>query len=602
MVDRAEPAIDPITLEVIWSRLIAVCNEQAAALVRTSFTPSVAEAGDLSACVFDARGRLLAQAVTGTPGHINSMEVCIQHFLAAFPAATLRPGDVLVTNDPWKTSGHLHDITVVTPAFLGERLVGFFGNICHVADIGGRPFSADGHSRFEEGLFIPPLKLYRAGEPNEDLLAFVRANVRAPEQVVGELHAMTAANDVGVDRLRQSMADFGLESIAAVAEAIIGRTEAATRAAIAALPDGTYTHSAVCDGYEAPVTLAVTLTIDGDQLRADYTGTSPASPRGINVVLNYTRAYTTYALTCLLTPTVPNNEGAFRPVAVTAPEGCILNCRPPAPVSARHILGHFLPGLIFGALAPVVPDRIMAEGSANLWNVQLNGYERDGAPFTLLWFNAGGTGARPGLDGLSSTAFPSGVSGTAVEIIESRAPIVVRRRQLRPDSGGPGRQRGGLGHWLVLQGARTDHPYTLSPFFDRLEYPARGLAGGAAGGGGAYCLRYPDGTEERPLPKATVAVDPATEVWIGLPGGGGYGDPRARPPAAVLADVQAGLVSPDRATEDYGVVLRRAPATTPDDPTGWRVDESATAARRGSVPVRDETGRLPAASGPDRLA
>lgn len=603
MVDRAEPAIDPITLEVIWSRLIAVCNEQAAALVRTSFTPSVAEAGDLSACVFDASGRLLAQAVTGTPGHINSMEVCIQHFLAAFPAATLRPGDVLVTNDPWKTSGHLHDITVVTPAFLGERLVGFFGNICHVADIGGRPFSADGHSRFEEGLFIPPLKLYRAGEPNEDLLAFVRANVRAPEQVVGELHAMTAANDVGVDRLRQSMADFGLESIEEVAEAIIGRTEAATRAAIAALPDGTYTNSAVCDGYEAPVTLAVTLTIEGDQLRADYTGTSPASPRGINVVLNYTRAYTTYALTCLLTPAVPNNEGTFRPVTVTAPEGCILNCRPPAPVSARHILGHFLPGLIFGALAPVVPDRIMAEGSANLWNVQLNGYERGGErPFTLLWFNSGGTGARPGLDGLSSTAFPSGVSGTAVEIIESRAPIVVRRRQLRPDSGGPGRQRGGLGHWLVLQGARTDRPYTLSPFFDRLVNRARGLNGGAPGGAGAYCLRYPDGTEERPLPKATVMVDPATEVWIGLPGGGGYDDPLARPPAAVLADVQAGLVSPDRAAEDYGVVLRREPATTPDDPTGWRVDESATAARRGIVPVREESGRWPAPSGPDLLA
>jgi N-methylhydantoinase B len=568
----SEQAIDPIMLEVIWSRLIAVCNEQAAALVRTSFTPSVAEAGDLSACVFDARGRLLAQAVTGTPGHINSMEVCIRHLLAAHPAATLRPGDVLITNDPWQTSGHLHDVTVVTPAFAGERLVGFFGNICHVADIGGIPFSADGRSRFEEGLFIPPLKLYRAGEPNEDLLAFVRANVRAPEEVVGELHAMTAANDVGVDRLRQSLADFGLADIEAVADAIIGRTVAVTRAAIRALPDGVYRNTAVCDGYEAPARLAVTITVRGDELLVDYAGSAPASPRAINVVLNYTRAYTTYALTCLLTPETPNNDGAFRPVTVTAPEGCILNCRPPAAVSARHILGHFLPGLIFGALAPILPDRIMAEGSANLWNVQLNGYERDGRPFTLLWFNAGGTGARPGLDGLSSTAFPSGVSGTAVEIIESRAPIVVRRRQLRPDSGGPGRQRGGLGHWLVLQGARAERPYTLSPFFDRLENPARGLAGGAPGGAGAYCLRHPDGREEQPPPKATIEIAPETEVWIGLPGGGGYGDPLARDPAVVLADVQAGLVSPERAASDYGVNLARDPSAAPDDSGGWRLE------------------------------
>ena len=572
--------MDPVTLEVIWSRLIAVVNEQAAALVRTSFTPSVAEAGDLSACVFDARGYLLAQAVTGTPGHINSMETCIRHFLRAFPPETLRPGDVLVTNDPWKTSGHLHDITVVTPAFLGEQLVGFFGNICHVADIGGHVFSADSRSRYEEGLFIPPLRLYRAGQPNDDLLAMIRANVRAPEEVAGELHGMTAANDVGVARLRETMAEFGLERLDGVADAIIARTEAATRAAIRTLPDGVYRNQATCDGYEAPVTLAVSVTVDGDRMLVDYAGTSPVSPRGINVVLNYTRAYTTYALTCLLTPEVPNNEGAFRPVTVTAPEGCILNCQPPAPVSARHILGHFLPGLIFGAVAPIVPDRLMAEGSANLWNVQLHGHQRDGAPFNLLWFNAGGTGARPGLDGLSSTAFPSGVSGTAVEIIETRSPIVARRRQLRTDSGGPGAWRGGLGHWLVLQGARTPHPYTLSPFFDRTINPARGLAGGQPGGPGDYFIRRPDGAEERPLPKQTVTVAPEDEVWIGLPGGGGYGDPLTRDPALALADVRAGLVSAARAEAAYGVVLSRDPALAADDPAGWRVDEAATRARR----------------------
>lgn len=568
---QSPPTIDPTTLEVIWSRLIAVVNEQAAALVRTSFTPSVAEAGDLSACVFDARGQLLANAVTGTPGHINSMEMCLKHLVRRFPPNTLVPGDVLITNDPWIASGHLHDLTIVTPAFLDGRVVGFFGNVCHVADIGGIPFSADGRTVYEEGLAIPPLKLYKAGQPNEEVFAFVRANVRAPDEVASELQSMTTANDVGVDRLLASMAEFGLTSIEPIADAIIARTEAATRAAIRALPDGVYRNQVTCDGYDQPITLAVTVTIAGDTATVDYTGSSPESPRGINVVLNYTRAYTTYALTCLLTPDVPNNEGAFRPVRVVAPEGCILNCRPPAPVSARHILGHFLPGLIFGALARVVPERMMAEGSANLWNTQLHGHWRDGAPFTLLWFNAGGTGARPGLDGLSSTAFPSGVSGTAVEIIEQRVPIVVRRRELRRDSGGAGRQRGGLGHWLVLQGApRTDRPYTLSPFFDRTRHPAHGLAGGGSGGAGRFFLRHADGREETPLPKQTLALDPATEVWIGLPGGGGYGDPRQRDPALVLADVHAGRVSPEAARADYGVTLTRDPAIPADDTTGWR--------------------------------
>jgi N-methylhydantoinase B len=585
----ATEALDPIALEVIWSRLIAVVNEQAAALVRTSFTPSVAEAGDLSACVFDARGHLLAHAVTGTPGHINSMEMCMKHLVRIFPPATLQPGDVLITNDPWIASGHLHDLSIVTPAFHADgRVVGFFGNVCHVADIGGLPFSADGRSRYEEGLFIPPLKLYKAGRPNEEVFAFVRANVRSPDEVVSELQSMTAANDVGVARLLESMAEFGLTSLEAVASAIIGRTEAATRAAIRALPDGVYRNQVTCDGYDAPITLAVTITIDGDGMRVDYAGTSPESPRGINVVLNYTRAYTTYALTCLLTPEIPNNEGAFRPVQVVAPAGCILNCRPPAPVSARHVLGHFLPGLIFGALAPVVPERMMAEGSANLWNVQLHGYWRDGTPFNLLWFNAGGTGARPALDGLSSTAFPSGVSGTAVEIIEQRAPVVVRRRQLRVDSGGPGRQRGGLGHWLVLQGApRTDRPYTLSPFFDRTAHPARGLAGGRPGAPGRFCLRYPDGREETPLPKQTVTIDPAAEVWIGLPGGGGYGDPLTRDPALVLADVRAGLVSPAAALADYGVAVARDPACPDGDPAGWVI---AGLRRGGDAPPNSLRG------------
>jgi N-methylhydantoinase B len=274
-------------------------------------------------------------------------------------------------------------------------------------------------------------------------------------------------------------------------------------------------------------------------------------------VLNYTQAYATFALKCALAPEVPNNEGSFRALTVSAPAGCILNCQPPVAVAARHILGHFLPALIFGALAKALPGRMMAEGSANLWNTQFHGYHGDGSRFNLLFFNAGGTGARPGLDGLSSTAFPSGIAGTPAEIIETRSPLVVLRRELRADSGGPGTFRGGLGHRLVLQGLGMHAPYTFSPFFDRVRYPAQGLDDGGAGAPGDYFLRHPDGRIERPNPKQTILVEPQTELWIELPGGGGIGDPRRRAPNRVLDDVRAALVSPEQAAAAYGVAVRR---------------------------------------------
>jgi N-methylhydantoinase B len=549
---RVERMLDPLTLEVFWSRLISVVNEQAAALVRTSFSPPVAEAGDLSACVFDARGYLLAQAVTGTPGHINSMANCLHHFLAAFPRDTIRPGDVWVTNDPWKTSGHLLDLTVVTPVFHRGNLVAFFGNICHVADIGGRVFSADARELYEEGLFIPITRLFQEGKPNEELFRIIQANIRAPSEVTAELYSMTAANDVGAARLGEFLDEQSLESIEPLADEIIARSDVAMRRAITSLPPGSYDNSAMTDGYDEPIRLQVRVDVAGDSIHVDFAGTSPESRRGINVVLNYTHAYATFALKALLAPDVPNNEGSFRSLTVSAPEGCILNCRRPAPVAARHILGHFLPALIFGALADVVPNRTMAEGSANLWNTQFHGFNADGSRFNLLFFNAGGTGARTGLDGLSSTAFPSGISGTPVEIIENRSPLVVLEKSLRENSGGPGEQRGGLGHRLVITGVRASQPYSFSPFFDRLQFPARGLRGGKPGAAGSYFLRHADGTVERPNPKATVYPEPSTELWIELPGGGGLGDPHARSADRVREDVEAGLVSAAQAQSEYG--------------------------------------------------
>lgn len=566
----ARSGIDPITLEVLWNRLIAVVNEQATAMMRTSFTTVVRESGDLSAGVFDPRGYMIAQAVTGTPGHINSMATCIHHFLAVYPADTLRPGDVLITNDPQKTSGQLHDFTVISPIFDdNERLIAYFGSTCHAIDIGGRGLSADARSMYEEGLFVPITKWYDAGRPNDELVKIIRANVREPEQVLGDIHAQVAGNNVGGARLKEFMAEFGLTSIEPLADEIITRSERAMREAIATVPDGVYTHSGQSDGFDAPVTLAVTITKKGDAMHVDWTGSSPTSPRGINVVLNYTHAYVTYALKCALCPDVPNNEGSFRPVTVTAPPGSLLNALPPAPVAGRHVIGHFLPGIVFGALAPVLPGKVIAEGAANIWATQLTGTHANGDPWTYVWFSCGGTGARPTSDGIHTTAFPSGVMGVPVEVIESVAPLLVRRREIAQDSGGPGRFRGGCGQYMEV-GALTGRGYNLGPIFDRTRVPAEGYAGGGQGVRGAITLS--DGRELQDKSQVALAAD--ERFTLQLPGGGGYFDPYTRDVQAVLDDVLDGFVSIAAARSQYGVVI---------DPVTMTVDEEATTALRAAA-------------------
>lgn len=539
--------MDAIRLEVMWNRLISVVNEQAAALMRTSFTSIVREAGDLSAGVFDARGNMIAQAVTGTPGHINAMATCIHHFLAVYPAATLRPGDVLITNDPQKTSGHLHDFTVITPVFLDERLVGFFGNTCHVLDIGGIGLSTDARSVFEEGLFIPITKLFARGEPNEELLKILAANVRTPEPVLGDIYAQAAGNDVGAARLVEFMTEFGLDTLEPLADEIIDRSEQAMRRAIAALPDGIYRNEVWSDGYEHPVKLVVTIEKTGDHMHVDWAGSSPESERGINVVLNYTHAYTTYALKCALAPEVPNNEGSFRPVTVDAPPRSILNAQPPAPVSARHILGHFLPGAVFGALAQAIPDRVMAEGAANIWNLQFIGHDMSGDPFAYVWFSCGGTGARSTKDGLHATAFPSGISGVPAEVIEQLSPVVVYERSIRENSGGAGKYRGGCGQRLEL-GVRTNQTYSFSGLFDRIHHPAQGFSGGLPGRPGA--LRLSDGRQIEG--KGTLRLEPDIRITLDLPGGGGYYPPAERDVALIEHDLRTGIIDAESAARDYG--------------------------------------------------
>ncbi len=565
--------LDPIQVEVLWNRLIGIVEEQATVLIRTAFTNIISDAGDLSAGVFDTRGNMIAQAVTGTPGHINSMAIGQRHFLAAYPPGTLQPGDVLISNDSHQFSGHLNDFTISTPIYRGEQLVAYFASTCHALDIGGRGFGPEGRDRFEEGLYVPITKYYMAGKPNEELRKLLIANVRTPDEVLGDFHAQVAANNVGGQRLLEMMDEFGMESLEPIADEIITRSERAMREAIRGLPDGEYRNSLTCDGWEEPVTIQARVRVDDDELEVDFSGTSAEVPYGVNVVLNYTIAYTTYALKAAICPEVPNNEGSFRPVRIVAPQGSILNCSRSAPVAARHIVGHFAPECVLGALADIIPERALAEGANTIWNIQAAGFWPSGAPFRFVSMMAGGMGARSSKDGLSAAIFPSGIRGTPVEIIESASPLVVTRKALRQDSGGAGTYRGGLGQEVHL-GLRSDRPLTFTAMFDRTRYPARGLHRGQAGALGEVLLD--DGT--RLAAKGKHEIPAERTLILRLPGGGGYGDPQARPPEQVLADVRNGFVSPQQAEAVYGTVI---------DLQTWTIDAAATAARRG----QPQTGR-----------
>ncbi|MBM3522434.1 MAG: hydantoinase B/oxoprolinase family protein [Alphaproteobacteria bacterium] len=553
-----------IQRQVVWNRLIAAVEEQAQTLIRTAFSSTVAEAGDLAACVFDRRGRMLAQAVTGTPGHVNSMANGVHHFLRKFPIDTMKPGDHYITNDPWMTSGHLHDVTVVTPFFKHGRAAGLIANTSHVVDIGGRGFGPDGRSVFEEGLFLPVLKLAREGQVNADLMEIIRENVRDPMMVEGDIFSFMAANEEGARRTLALMDEFALDDLEAVGQYIIDASREATRREIAKLPNGRFTNSITTDGYDKPVELVATLTIDDGTIHVDYTGTAATSPFGINVVLNYTQAYTLFGLKCIIAPEIPNNYGSLEPFTFHAPEGCILNTRRPSPVSARHVIGHMLPDLIFGCLHQAIPGRVPAEGSATNWQPQLRGGasgldpdvltqlgEAELPRFEYVTFHAGGTGARPAADGMSATAFPSGVRNTPVEISENRAPLVFWRKELREDSGGAGRHRGGLGQVMEI-GGRDDMPFAVLAMFDRCGAAPRSRDGGRPGEAGRVSL----GVSGKTLrPKGQQTIPPADRLRLEMPGGGGYGDPLERPAELVARDVANGLVSLVRAEVDYGVVL-----------------------------------------------
>ena len=547
---------DALRTQLVWNRLLAIVEEQAQTLMRTAFSTVVREAGDLSAGVFDTRGAMLAQAVTGTPGHVNAMAASVGKFLARYPLAQLVPGDVLVTNDPWDGTGHLNDFTVVTPVFREAAPIALFAATSHIADVGGRGFGPDANDLFEEGVRIPIMPLFRGGDLDESLMALLLANVRDPAVAEGDLYSLTACNRTGAEQLLAMMTEFGLDQLDGIGREIIDRSRLAMEAEIRALPDGCYNAEMWVDGYEEPVRLACALEVDDNRIRVDFSGTSAASRFGINVPVAYTEAYASFGVRCVVGGEIPNNAGSLGTINVSAPVGCILNAQRPAAVSARHAIGQMLPDVILGCLAEVLSDVVPAEGASCIWNPVLRGETATASganpvagDFVTNPIYNGGTGARANKDGLSTTAFPSGVRATPTEVNEVTTPLIIWRKEYRTDSAGPGERRGGLGQ--VIEIAHADGaPFVVSKMFDRIHHPARGRRGGGAGAAGRVYLD----SGETLNGKGRDVVPAGATLVLETPGGGGIGDPGARPRDKVLADVRAGLVSAAAARRDYGVV------------------------------------------------
>ena len=633
--------VDAIHRQVMWNRLVAVVEEQAQTILRTAFGSVVREAGDLSAGIYDLRGRMIAQAVTGTPGHVNTMARAVEHFLVRFPVAGMRPGDVFVTNDPWLGTGHLFDFVVVSPAFLDREPVALLASTCHLVDVGGRGFTADARSIHEEGVLFPHMKLRDRGTLNADLLAILGANSRNPVEARGDLLSLVSCNDTGAERLCDMMTEFGLASIEPLAGHIVERSRDAMLEAMRPIPNGRYGTEMMLDGYGEPVRVKAEMTVSDEEIVIDYGGTSRASAYGINSPLCYTEAYTFFGLKCIVAPDVPNNHGSLGVFRTVAEPGSAVHPVHPSPVTARHVIGQMLADVAFGCLAEALPGRIPAESAGSIWVLPFagagpdtggsdgsggsggagdpdgsdrsgasgsagdpdgsgdsssaggpgdsDGSDRSGASdsagdpdgsgasdssgsspgspnspdspgsgsaggangsrFNVMNVGMGGTGARPGKDGLSVTAFPSGVGAIPVEVTELESPLVFWRKEFLPDSGGAGAFRGGLGQ-VIEVGSTERHPFTVSAAtFDRMRNPARGRDGGRPGRHGTARLasgpRFDD--------KAVHTIPPGDRLVVELPGGGGLGDPRRRDPERIRADLEAGYITPEGAKRDYGI-------------------------------------------------
>ncbi len=537
-------SFDAVSLGIMWDRLVSLTDEIVSTLVRCSFSTIVYESYDLSCVVLDADANSIAQGTFGIPVFIGSAPVTLRHMLKKFPPETLKPGDIVITNDPWLGTGHLFDITMMRPVFRRGRIVAYTVSITHLPDIGGSGFGSSATEVYQEGLRLPICKLYDAGRINDLMVDIIRTNVRVPEQVMGDIMANVSCNEVGGREVLGFMDEYGLEELTELSAAIRSQSEAAMRAKISAFKDGTYRNKIAVEGFGEPAEFVVRVDVKGDNVAIDFTGTSGCVRAGVNVPFCYTNAMGLHAIKSLTLPSIPNNEGSVAPIKVSAPVGCILNAQPPYPTGGRHAMGHFVTPLIYGALAQAAPDRVQADsGMMNL--ITFQGQRRDDRPFSCLYFAAGGYGALDRLDGWSTLPHPSNMAVVPVEIWETLTNMTVESKRLITDSGGPGRWRGGLGQEVVLRND-TGHPLTMLGMGNRTEFPARGQCGGGSGSLRVHAV------DDRPVhAKGRIEVAPGQRITLTEAGGGGFGDPATRNRAALAADIADGLVSADAARNVY---------------------------------------------------
>lgn len=537
---------DLVTLEVQWQRLITIVDEVDAATIRTSFSTIVGESHDFGCVVMDQHGHGLAQAQWSPPGFSTRLPITTKHMLNRFPPTTLRAGDTLITNDPWIGSGHLPDYKVITPVFHRGRLAAFLGTTAHVSDVGGHRGDLEAVDLFQEGTRVLPTFFYRDDRPVAVVHEFIEANSRVPDMVLGDLNAIVGTHRIGIRRVQEFLGDYGLRDLGGLGAEIMDRSEAALRRMIAGLPNGVSAYEITCDGYFEPVTLRLRVEIQGSDMHFDYTGSSPEQKNAaINSSFNMTYAQTAYPIKCMLAPWIPNNEGLVRPLHVYAPPGTIINCRFPAPVRARAKIGKHIPPLIFGALAPLLPDRVIA-AAGGIFPFHVVGRDGRFGTFAVHVLPHGGLGATQEADGWLPVAYPHNSTITPTEIMELQCPVLMLKKALLPDSGGPGRRRGGPGQEFVLKCVAAE-PITLTIRPDQIRYPAPGLFGGHAGALGEVWIN-----DERIERFPPLEFRPGDICVIRVPGGGGYGAPEERERERLQQDLVEGFVSPAAARAIYG--------------------------------------------------
>lgn len=545
MSKNPEQTFDAVSLGIMWDRLVSLTDEIVTTLVRTSFSTIVNESYDLTCVVLDADANSIAQGTFSVPVFIGSAPITAQHMLKRFPAHTLKPGDVIITNDPWLGTGHLFDITMMRPVFRKGKIVAYTMSITHLPDIGGTGFGSSATEVYQEGLRLPICKLYDAGKLNELIVEIVRTNVRVPEQTMGDIMANVACNEVGGRELLAFMDEYGLEDLGPLSRAIRGHSEAQMRAKIREFKDGTYRNRIQVEGFAGPADYAVRIDVKGDSIDVDFEGTSGCVRAGVNVPFCYTNAMTLHAIKTLTLPSIPNNQGSTAPIRAKAPVGCILNAQPPFPTGGRHAMGHFVTPLIYGALAEACPDRVQADsGMMNLITYQ--GRRRDGRAFSTIYFAAGGYGALDGLDGWATLPHPSNMAVVPVEVWETLTHTTIEHKKLLPDTGGPGKFRGGLGQEVVMRND-TGEILVMLGMGNRTEFPSKGFFGGGIGGRRTHAV---DGKVVHA--KGRIEVAPGSRMTITEAGGGGFGEPTKRDTAEVSRDIAEGYVTREAARRIYG--------------------------------------------------